>query len=637
MGLQIFINGRPAMLRDNVSFDYVSENRLFSDADDYTLNIAFPLRGCPVNLDIFGRINRPGHSAVARPFDMKIVAGRNVFDGSGIITGVSDEECKVQFFSGRSAENYYSDLDDVFINNLDLGEVPAGLTACRDVPVSKAWAGHSGGMDMVAIPWVNCGTGNIQNNTRLITPEEAAGPPGPWSPGADQVWKEPDEAEGIEDYNYGLSWMPYLYDIAVAVCGAIGFSCDFSSWKDSKWYDLLVCNAVPHTWDYRWATLMPHWSVQEFFRKLEPLVEGCFDFDMAAEHVRFIPYADSSRTEGVTVIDEVIDEFSSDLFEKEEECKMLSQRYVGYASAGDTKTAQALSCQWLVRDLVAMNAVGEFATPEDLEAAAAAGNWLKYERSGHRTDRPVYAWHIASDDRYVTKRVVKRTSVITLHGDGTLTIPVTVVVNEPVMLNNLGPRNVPPLRKDAESLDLEIEFVPAVIDDTDLRRMVFVPLGEYEDTSTEPLYDSDDSIIGGQTIYDSVAMNRLAAGEDDGSKAYFSNIAVGFYPGARECCRNSMEVYPILDRLEFGHVWDTWRPADPKYTLSLRDEDGKFAGLPKVNPLVRFEFSFLSDSLPDVRSVFIIRGHRYVCEKLTATFSASGMSRKIKGSFWRVD
>ena len=84
-------------------------------------------------------------------------------------------------------------------------------------------------------------------------------------------------------------------------------------------------------------------------------------------------------------------------------------------------------------------------------------------------------------------------------------------------------------------------------------------------------------------------------------------------------------------------MWDTWRPADPKYTLSLRDEDGKFAGLPKVNPLVRFEFSFLSDSLPDVRSVFIIRGHRYVCEKLTATFSASGMSRKIKGSFWRVD
>lgn len=431
MGLQIFINGRPAVVRDNVSFDFVSENRLFSDADDYSLNIAFPLRGCPVNLDIFGRINRQGHRAVARPFDMKIVAGRNVFDGSGIITGVSDEECKVQFLSGRSAENYYSDLDDVFINNLDLGEVPAGLTACRDVPVSMAWAGHSGGMNMVAIPWVNCGTENIQNNTRMITPEESSGTPGPWYPGADQVWKEPEEAEGIEDYQQGLSWMPYLYDIAVAICGAIGFSCDFSRWKDSKWYDLLVCNAVPHTWDYKWATLMPHWSVLEFFRKLEPLVEGCFDFDMAAEHVRFTPFADSSRTEGVTVIDEVIDEFSSDLFEKEEECKMLSQRYVGYASAGDTKTAQALSCQWLVRDLVAMNAVDEFATPEDLEAAAIAGNWLKYERSGHRTDRPVYAWHIASDDRYVTKRVVKRTSVITLHGDGTLTIPVTVVVNEP--------------------------------------------------------------------------------------------------------------------------------------------------------------------------------------------------------------
>ena len=34
--------------------------------------------------------------------------------------------------------------------------------------------------------------------------------------------------------------------------------------------------------------------------------------------------------------------------------------------------------------------------------------------------------------------------------------------------------------------------------------------------------------------------------------------------------------------------------------------------------------------------LFIIRGKRYVCEKLTATFTSQGMSQLIKGSFYPV-
>lgn len=51
---------------------------------------------------------------------------------------------------------------------------------------------------------------------------------------------------------------------------------------------------------------------------------------------------------------------------------------------------------------------------------------------------------------------------------------------------------------------------------------------------------------------------------------------------------------------------------------------------------IKFEFSFISDILPDVSSVFYINGQYYLCEKLTATFTESGMSQKIKGSFWRI-
>lgn len=56
--MQLIIDGKNAVLKKGSSFDYVSENRSFSDADDYTLSITLPLSGCPENLDIFGHVDR---------------------------------------------------------------------------------------------------------------------------------------------------------------------------------------------------------------------------------------------------------------------------------------------------------------------------------------------------------------------------------------------------------------------------------------------------------------------------------------------------------------------------------------------------------------------------------------------------
>lgn len=47
-------------------------------------------------------------------------------------------------------------------------------------------------------------------------------------------------------------------------------------------------------------------------------------------------------------------------------------------------------------------------------------------------------------------------------------------------------------------------------------------------------------------------------------------------------------------------------------------------------------FKFLADSIPNVRSVFIIHGKKYVCEKITATFTEQGMSQLLKGVFYPI-
>lgn len=634
--LQIVVNGLPAAVSDNCSFDFISENPLFTDADQFSLAIVFPLKDCPENLEIFGNINRHGAPIDETVYDMHIISGTNSFHGSGVVISVSDIECKIQFLGKRSSDNYYSDLDKVYINTLDLGMVPVQYWLAENVTVRTAWAGHSGGMDFVAIPWVNEDSGNIQNNTRFRTPADPADKDSDtsigWVPGADQLWLEPEDVEDTDDYRQGLSWFPYLIDIARAICSAIGFSCDFSFWENSKWYHLLLCHAVPYTWNHFWATLLPHWSVIEFFRNLEPILEGCFEFDYTDNTITFTAYSSFFSHQDTVCIDDVIDEFSSDVFDKEDECKMISQRYAGY-SVSDSKVAKAYSCQWLIRYLVEGGFVESFDTAEDLQSAAIAGKWRKYNTFTHRSaSKPVYAWKLEDSGRYVSHRVVMSKVPVVM---GDLRLERDVVTNVPILINNLGPRCIPDDRKDAESTDLSIDIVPAVIDDTDNRRMLFIPLGQYDDGSDDPIYDSDDMKIG-EEIYDSATMRLLEKGEDDGSNAYFSNLSVGFYPGAVECYRGGNEILPIVDNVEFDYLWRVWRPQDPTLTLSLQDSDGKFAGIPKLNTHRKFEFSFISDSLPDVKSLFLIRGHFYVCEKLTATFSKNGMSQKIKGSFWRL-
>lgn len=642
--LQFIINGKQAVLKANSSFELISESPLFSDADQYTFNISFPMADCRENIEIFGFLNRPGVDFKSKIFNVKIISGTTVISGAGIVTGFDETECKFQFLGDRSKDNYYSDLDQIYINTLDLGSVPYQYLQADNVPVSTAWAGHEGDLNMVAIPWVNESTGNIQNNT-VHNKDYVQSLD--YKIGDDRKWSPPKDSDDVDEYNMSLSWMPYLYDIACYICEAVGFDFEFSGWRFSKWYHLLLCNAVPHTWNQNWNMLLPHWSVLEFFRNLEPLLEGTFVVNMNDKIIRFAPYASLLNQSGTVHIDKVIDSFSSDTYDDEKQCKLISQRYLGYASA-ESKTGKLYSCPWLIRDFCKLGTsnVLSFETAAILSETAKNQDWRNYHSlDKYYPRRNIYAFYIEAEDRYVTDRV-SLNEYIRIYEDLGIRKKYYRVARIPALINNLGPRCVPEDRHEAESLDVTLDVVPVVIDETKNQRMIFISVGEFEDEHSDPIYEDFTENEITYDVFDSLSMQLIDKGEDDGSKAYFSNLAVGFYPGASSCLRNlpelgnhdsyKPEIMPIVDNLEFDVFWNYWRPNNREYTLSLADEQGKFKDIPKVNPDIKFDFSFISDVLPDVNSIFIIRGRKYLCEKLTASFSPDGMSQKIKGSFWMI-
>ena len=118
--MEIIIGGSLAVLKKNTSFEFISENRLFTGSDSYTLTITFPLRGCPENITIFGHIHRADVAKSKIVFDCELLDKAFYRSGTITVTEVSDTEIKTQFLEGRSEQNFDDTFDDIYLNELDL-------------------------------------------------------------------------------------------------------------------------------------------------------------------------------------------------------------------------------------------------------------------------------------------------------------------------------------------------------------------------------------------------------------------------------------------------------------------------------------------------------------------------------------
>ena len=112
MAISLQIDGKEAALKKGSSIEYVSENRAFTDADDYSLEIELPLADCTQNIAIFGLLTRKDIDTEEIFFDA-VLQGTNFYKrGAVVITGITHEAVKVQFLEKRSYQNFYPEFDE---------------------------------------------------------------------------------------------------------------------------------------------------------------------------------------------------------------------------------------------------------------------------------------------------------------------------------------------------------------------------------------------------------------------------------------------------------------------------------------------------------------------------------------------
>lgn len=590
--MQIIIDGKEAVLKKGSSFDFISENRLFSGSDSFTLSITFPLRDCLQNLDIFGHVNRSELPVKDYVFDCEIRDKAFSRFGSLTIVEISDIDLKAQFLEGRAEQNFSKKFDDTYINELDLSNL-FSFAGNNNTP-EKAWNPSETNYRGVALPWVSADSGITHNFAKYNA--------------------ETGKYSWLDSVS-NITWMPYLLNLTKSILSAAGYSSDTSEWGSHPYLGkLVVCNVFPANWDIdNYARCLPRWTVAEYLEKLELFLHGEFTVDHRKKRVSF-RFSSSVLSDTPPVrLDSVVDEFSSNLSSDESSCEYMESKCFAYKDASH-QLWNYMSCPWL------LESVPESKIVDRPNLGNIVQDVLAYITGGvPDTDVNLSVpyfhqiFHATSTDEYFMLRLAGRefSEIYEWYENFYVIQP----------LNEFGPSLA-----DSDS-SVDIEFVPACIDFTESKygMAVFVDFGSYSEG------DPDD----GETKK-SQMQRMIETGKKSETPEYFDTVNVAYYDGSYvegqlpvplvsniviHTDKYPFEISQIVERLDF----------DLRLSPSFNSSNSAFYNIDRTRKVT---FKFLADDIPNPRALFFIHGRRYVCEKITATFTEDGMSQLLKGEFW---
>lgn len=567
----IIVDGKPLAVKMGSSFEFVLENRDFTDADGYSLSIDVPLRGCRQNEEIFGLRYRPDYGSRAAMFDCEIRT--DLFSRYGVLTVVGYEagDLKCQFLEGRSVQNFNRTFEDIYINDLSM---PYPVYSLGISPTAH-YGSIDDGAKWVALPWVYTEASELQNPVKFVS--------------------------GILEWDgeiLGLSYQPYLIWVVKWMCQEIGYSFDMTQWEESTDRHLLCCNALPVSWlNNSFAAALPHWTVAEFLVEIERLLCAEFEVDHKKKHIKFRYSKDVQERKTVTVLDNVIDEFSSEVSSEDESIGYRGDANISF-DGDNTLFWKSAQCTWLIE--LMENTPGGIMEFENYTALLVWFETKKPLITGKESERGKdmgKMYHCLAEDTYYIAYV--EYACLKTMPNAYWMILDQVNKMQPVISDN----------QNAE--DIELRIIPVSSEFVDENGLKAMALSPQVGTDRE---DFDDD-----GIRQPFAMSMLNNGEVR-KPEFYTKIYVGFWKGMSAFDNGSLPMPRVLpnynnpESLALAPRYDT-------YTSE------------KLSTKEAVTFRFISDSIPEVRGIFIIRGKRYRCLKITANFSPEGMSQLLKGEF----
>lgn len=643
--LQLYIDGRPVTIKQGTSIRLTRENPFMTQSGDYTLDVTLPLAGCPDNLAVFGPIHRPESSALplaGHTYPMQLIDGVVNLDGTAIIQSVTQDEVKLQLTAGMSGLRHALDgTDKQYITDLDLGrawdELPAfildeGGYEEIDTPRMAAILFHSHdnitGSDGRTYSTHTIRFGNYRQTSALCLPLYST---------SDDVLTNKSYFREVgtsgqkfyalmgrptdSGYIYAtVTPMPYLYQVVRRVVEAFGYRLDDSHLPQGHpFYHIFIVSAAS-TLDI--AKMLPKWTPQELLRHIENLLGVNFNTDGDTVFLRSnADTAPGGWYSQTIALHDVTDDTTTDI-EKDE------------TDAGDTSRTGNVDYQW-----------------DDIDAAVRLPDEV-FESAEvlHMKDYNEIAAHFAalrpadrarSNYLYIDDRTGRRFAI--LHTDDEQRVYELCRVDQ-----------FAPLLRDPSTRDIgtELTLVPAACvlqSASNEGTGVQAPNFSFDIEKGIPTLATPDTVVNQLNEYSvDLAINApedTSAGTDTRNTTddIPSRLLIGYYtediyalddtgrhiPVAigQPYVRHPQSHYPAIP----GNLHGTPQPFISPDFFVLNHTSGDYsiaAALqsgPNVDTRILHTFATTDARAIDPTAVYIIRGRRYICQKIEITIDQDGI------------
>lgn len=649
---QVFLDGKEVFVKENNSIKLIRENPFFTKAGSSTLNIVLPMH-IEQNIKVLGYINRL--DCIDKPITMaaKIVSGnKTLITGEAIITEVTAENVKVQILGGTSLMNFHNKMEDIYIDELDLGKWGmsyAGSSQATNVvyPLFMAlWYDYSlvgpgynkdrkqeefrevlFGLDneWVAFPIYNETSGVMCNDWIFRSDPE----------NDYKIYLEPRVNIGDEVGNgypqVRFVVQPYLLPMIEKVFKKLGYTIDLNSLKSNELFSKIFIASANERAQRNKA--LPHWTVKDFITQIEIFFGATFDVDEDSKHITIMRRSDYI-SRGSYFVNEILDEFT---ISKDDNKNALSTSNVGYKEVDKFAKIEP----WILENAkhkhysTHSEFLKEYYQDTDL-LTASQSFYDKYKG---------YIIHI--DDTGI-EMVCKKPEGSAFEGG-------------PTPANYFKDRIV----KNNSELDIELKIVPVNIvkqnavavyltyENKDSHFNTYVgdnyymsapdyPVRTWEEeratTEENIIVDVEAAINGEENFYDS---------KDD-----LMRIAIN--AGAFSLHNNWIEIpgtesTPILYPKPLVYSWQQEfnKDAQPNITsyglnlcvgrptISLATE--VYNSEPIVDTQKKYCIKFITDGILNPGYKFIIHNQTFLCEKLEYDIKDTGLEKLVTGYFYRLE
>ncbi len=675
--IELLLDNKPAVLRENVAIKLTRENVYFNKTGSYTYDIELPLQTLE-NRAIFGNINRKDVECHFKEFHAVLrVDNVTLLTGKAIINQVSDTSVKVQLLGGNSEMNFYAKGNEVYIDELDLGDWQSEFSSVI-LPTAKGTV-----MYRAYIDWLNATQLEFHNAPESQDQAEAQRAYDWWS----SRWWSYDPSKGYDAYEnrgvafptinansswnsyctagllcnevvmrrhgnayfpeYRLEWpnqaarggdfpqvcpsfQPMLCRTLRKILAAAGYPMNDNDslrllYQSNDIFPRIFIACANNRSEI--AKALPHWTLNEFLTQIEHFMGIVVEVDELTKSSRILARSQWYDNDNPTIISDVVDEYTVEV--DKQETSDISNGNVGWSDIGD-------SMAHISDDIMEVATIDSstFKTLDDMKqyiinGAKPADKNKIFVVQGHQ-----FILYYQNDTKdYVFKEV-----------------------------NQLRPLK---RKNDSSNIDVELKIVPAQLveqkvpfvettkvngkwyDQTVAEDTVNVIIVEDRDNVGDDLINGAASdttdlqalIEGDSTIEKSSSVDKMFVALVPSSlnsvvaQKGKSSTVYGPYP--------RIYAYPqyLVNNVGAGNV----DPTQPAY-ISLADisgvqtianqclDDGKV-----IDTTSKYCIKFISQKVLKATGAFIINHKRFACEKLEYNITAKGVSPLVTGYFYKLD